>query len=1005
MTANLALSAMGARAKSWEKGSERIPGYEPWRVNDGYLGTYWIGRMEKMPVDIGIEWHEPRSISAVAARYLDSRLVPDYVESRLYQFGRIQYWDDGTWRDVEAEITGLGTAVNWYTFRPVSTTRVRLLYNTRFVHTGRTSEMGSDMEVSLPPPIPPGVYVCQLEAYEKAPFTQAGLTIIEPEPTRLFEDSVRPTSIPEESAWAESECEAATDGANICLKNGFIALNLKAGPGLTEVKLANLVTKEQVVPSDGKAFHLLIGDRDLFPSDFEVCDVHISNDPPREESEIRVELVRGDIEVSVHYRLRRIDHFYHKWLVVKNRSDSVIVLKDVTLSMQGLPDILGLPSPEELSYPMCCLERGGFFACIEFPYWEAREDSLLYYPGASIDPGTEFVSERAVVGVYENRGEIMMGFDIGVRDWVTAYHARVSPLHSSWPERYHEGWCANHYVSYADSDPDRVERIMATAERLGITYADGYEDTKAAMLISEDTVDRWIEAGKRHGVGLGTFVDHGGDGGLAKPAGMAIRPFRCKLSPECKDYFDRVVAFAGRHGYGCLHHDFFFVYPCNDSGHGHLPGKYSLYPQAREFLDFDRRIHEACPGIMTSGDGTFASAQWARLFDGRLHGILNWDHYPVAQPDLHLDRLYAEYGHGYMMAGHYAFLRPWFRMLNCVSHWGKVTHKHDGVGFRYNVLSAIAVAPQVCFQEIPDNIPDADVEFTDRWLSWAAENRDYFRYGDKLFCRHFAFNDLRHNPSEALEGFSHIRKDRGFLFLINASPAEQVAALTLDLHVSEGTRFEVADLYPGRFRLAGPREGSYANGDVLQVTVPARHIRALWVGPAGGAYGELPLKREDHDAAGMRRLITDWKVVREDKKGITLSSEFHLPRETLPATRALISHGLWEAEPWAYAKAYLVLILKNNLGHVRNVWIQDNLEIGMNVNGKGKRVVPIRTCRPGHFPADLCRGYFTDLSLEARAGEQNSLEITLPRFKQGIVFGGVYVDLPDQMPPMLPPEA
>jgi len=1002
MLLNLALIAVGGKAKSWEEGSDSIPEHEPWRVNDGCLSTYWIGRMERMPVDIGIEWQERRSVSAVAVRYLHSRLVPDYIESRLYEFGRLQYWDEGEWRDVEAQLAGLGTAVNWYTFPCVSTTRIRLLYNTLFVHTGRTFGLGSSMEVSEPPITPPGVYVCEVEAYEKAPVTFAGLTIIEPEHTRVFQDSLRPTLIPEESSWAEQTCHALRDGKNVRLENGFIALTLEVGPGLTETKLANLVSQEDVVPSDGRAFRLLIDDRGLFPTDFDLSDVHIDNNQAGEESEVSVDLVRGDIEVTVHYRLKRTDHFYHKWLVVKNRSDSRILLKDATLSLHGLPDIVGLPSPEDLSYPVCRMERGGFFACIEFPYWEAREDRLLYYPGASIEPGEEFASERAAVGVYRNSGEIAMGLDIGLRDWVTAYHAHVSPIHSSWPERYHEGWCGNHFVSFADSDPERVERIMATAQKLGITYCDAYEPTNAAMQISEETVDRWIAAGRKHGVGLGTWVDHGAGGQWVQ--NVAIHPFRCKVSPECKDYFNNVVAFASKHGYRCLHHDFFHVYPCDEPGHGHLAGKYSLYPQAKEFLEFERRLHEACPGIMTSGDGTFGNAQWTRLLDGRVHGIL-WDHYPTVQPDIHLDRLYAEFGRGYMAGGHYAFLRPWFRMLNCVGHFGQSTHNHDSVGFRYNVLSALATAPQVSFNDIPDNIPDRDVEFTDRWLTWGARNRDYFRYGDKLFCRHFDFGNLLHNPSEALNGFSHIRKDRGFLFMINASTAEQIGTLALDLDAPAGTHFDVAELYPDRFRLVGPRDGSYANGDVLQVTVPARHIRVLWVGPADASPRHLPLRPEDHNAAAMRRLISEWEVIRENEDRITIGSEFHLPPESRAATRILVPDSLWETEPWAHDKAYLVLILKNNLGHVRNAWIQDNLTIGMTVNGKGKTVVPFRTQRPRFFPKGFCRCYFTDLSLEAHPGERNSVEITLPRFRQGIVFAGVYVDLPDQMPATLPPDA
>src|ERR1017187_6463658 len=53
---NLAFSAMGARAHSWEPGVTVVPEHEPSKVNDGSLHTYWAVRAEDLPGDIGVEW-------------------------------------------------------------------------------------------------------------------------------------------------------------------------------------------------------------------------------------------------------------------------------------------------------------------------------------------------------------------------------------------------------------------------------------------------------------------------------------------------------------------------------------------------------------------------------------------------------------------------------------------------------------------------------------------------------------------------------------------------------------------------------------------------------------------------------------------------------------------------------------------------------------------------------------------------------------------------------------
>ncbi len=56
---NLALSALGAKARTWEPGVTVVPEHEPSKVNDGSVHTYWAVRASDLPADIGVEWPKP----------------------------------------------------------------------------------------------------------------------------------------------------------------------------------------------------------------------------------------------------------------------------------------------------------------------------------------------------------------------------------------------------------------------------------------------------------------------------------------------------------------------------------------------------------------------------------------------------------------------------------------------------------------------------------------------------------------------------------------------------------------------------------------------------------------------------------------------------------------------------------------------------------------------------------------------------------------------------------
>jgi hypothetical protein len=732
---------------------------------------------------------------------------------------------------------------------------------------------------------------------------------------------------------------------------------------------------------------------------------------------LRVDLASEAADVSVHYELRRSDHFYHKWLVLTNKTGSAYQVLDVEVSRLGLPRLLDLMAGPELTYPICRLKKGGFFQCLETVYWDHIGDALTYYPGATVAPGQAFESEKAAVGVYRNRGETIERFDRGVREWVIEYHAHVSHIAEEWPDIYIEGWSAKFGVQEVQERPEWAERFFATAHKMGVRYMDAYEPTDLALLMPEELRKRWVDLANRYDIGTGWWNDFGSNYGWGFMAPY-FKPYRCKLSPEAEEYFQNILDLVRRFRLRGFHWaDFWTVWPCDNPSHGHLPGKYSIYAQGQRMLRFNEDMHVASPGLMVGADSGLDNPQYGRFADSRHHGG-GWDAVPSVEPDIHLDRLYADMNRDYLYGlAHQTMLRPWYRLLNCVNHFGMETHHHDSAGFRYALLSAIALAPQLTFNDAPENIPEEDIEFAQKWEGWAKANQDYLKQGDKLFDRTFRFDDRR-GGEQSLTGYSHIRKDQGYIFLINPDVVEHVAALTLALEARPSERFLMEEVYPGGMTLAGPDEGAFRQGDSLRVTVPAKQVRILWLYPSSSGVKPRNLQTEDARAAPWRRYIGQWVVVRTTDISATLRAQFSFPS----AGKAYLSdsalEAAWAKEPWNFKKAYLVLLLKDETKSSDNQWLPDylattaqpidiaaiaegdakvpqNLPIGARVNGVSKAVHPFKTGRAQENGQTRC--YFMDLEGEVKPGTTNEVEITLP-IQRGLVFSGAYLDLPDQTP-------
>lgn len=998
------------RARSWEPGVRVIPGHEPRCAIDNILHTYWAVSAYDLPADLGVEWEAPRKISSVVVRYFDGRMVRGPAMARTQQWARLQYWNHGGWKDLSAEIAGQETCSVRYKFTPVSTTRVRLLF----------TEPPDPESRRTPEPL--GIFVSELEVFPDVPFhivkgldptlarlhrsdkyynewgsdnpyDVVGPLVIEPKRTQIFSDVLAPTLIVAESRWAQTPCSVERGHpGRIALRNGFVHLDISTNDEFKEVAVTNVVTGESVQTPGARGFHVRTSSGELNPKDFKIQRVDTSQSDP-EASRVRVDLTSKVADVSVFYQLNRHDHFYHKSLSLTNKTSSDFRVLDVTVSALGLPRLLDLMAGPELTYPVCRLKDGGFFECLEAVYWDHIGDALTFYPGLTVKPDDKFESKKAVVGIYRNRGEMIERFDRGVREWIIEYHVHVSPIAKQWPDIYIEGWSAKFGIQEIEQRPGWAEKFFATANKMGVRYMDTYEPTNLALLMPEELRQRWVDLANRYDIGTGWWNDFGSGYGWGFMAPY-FKPYLCKLSLEAEEYFDQIVALVEKYKLRGFHWaDFWTVWPCDNPDHGHLPGKYSIYAQGERMLRFNEEMHKASPGLMVGADSGLDNPQYGRHADSRHHGG-GWDAVPTVGPDIHLDRLYAEMNRDYLYGlAHQTMLRPWYRLLNCVNHFGQETHHHDSAGFRYALLSAIALAPQLTFNDAPDDIPQEDIGFARKWEDWAREHQDYLKEGDKLFDRTFRFEDRR-GRDQSLTGYAHIRKDRGYVFLINPDAVEHVAELTLALEAPHSGKIYVEEVYPGGMALKGPDGGAYPQGERLQVTVPAKQVRILWIYPSRSKSPDN-LQPENAHTALWRRYIGNWSVLGKTANSATLSAGFQFPTSGKAYLSGSATESDWIKEPWNHAKAYLVLLLKDETKSLDNQWVPDDLRITAHLNGIAKAVHTFKTGRMQESGQTRC--YFIGLEGETKLEDKNLVDVTLP-IQRGLVFSGAYLDLPDQVP-------
>lgn len=106
---NLALSGMGAQAKSWAPNGEVITGHEPSKAIEGSFHT--LGSTSLcLTCGSWCEVAQSRTVSYLVLGYFDGRIVRGPVVARTQQWARLQYWNQEEWKDLDPKVLGQETS-------------------------------------------------------------------------------------------------------------------------------------------------------------------------------------------------------------------------------------------------------------------------------------------------------------------------------------------------------------------------------------------------------------------------------------------------------------------------------------------------------------------------------------------------------------------------------------------------------------------------------------------------------------------------------------------------------------------------------------------------------------------------------------------------------------------------------------------------------------------------------------------------------------------------------
>ncbi len=634
------------------------------------------------------------------------------------------------------------------------------------------------------------------------------------------------------------ECSYAEVTGNTCrLGTGFFHVELfLAQQGKFQAYFTNRVTGEGF-PLRFKPFQGIFDDDRV--SRGELTFAGAESRTSADLSSVIAHYVGEWFDADVYYLVRQGDHFLQKHLVFRNVRTPVRLRRVSLFTHVLMEDYEPVLHEAGMFYPVLFYrgKRGGLFFCADFPcYFAELEDRNFrfdYYPSVPLHPGRSFQSLSAVVGVYPLTGvgyanryhEKGAWLDAGERVWFRAFLER----NLTFKELPYVEIKGPELGAGGPSDLEILEQCSWFGARHVFQPTVSFHPDNYPML---DTIEQAV---RQQGLSP-KFLWSRGDAENLKWVSVDLG-VGSEL-PESRAYFS-VDAFreqlVEQHLSNMEKHGFREVevagvpilpyYSARRVSWDLFERREMLHEAFQRFADVTAALKETFSHVSGTGAYRCYGAGLIRLFDSV---GANAESYPLAIPDLHLGRLYADserfafcYAHDFLLPKSFLWNSVGFPHDDTVSHVfpGCVQYPwylyHDRAGWRYALISALATGLRHRFYPVPMDFPEEDRMFARWWLNWERENVGLLRETEPLFGE----------PALGkVDGYFCFREQRGFIFLFNGSYDEQYAAVPL--HLPKGI-YEVREIYPEVFRHRGTIGGYYSHRARLNIRMRPREAKIL----------------------------------------------------------------------------------------------------------------------------------------------------------------------------------
>lgn len=648
----------------------------------------------------------------------------------------------------------------------------------------------------------------------------------------------------------------------------------------------------------------------------------------------------GWMESELSYVLFRGEHFLRKSIVFHGFSRPARLRRVAVIKHDVDPDYDLVVHDGGMFYPVVFLRgaKGSVFFCADFPGYfverEGRSFRFDYYPGVSIEPGRSCQVLATHVGVCELQGVLRLN----------PYHDTAAALDTGEQQWFREAILGSAPATQLPSlelrgpvgpeGPSDLE-VLDQCQWFDATHVflPRMLDDIEAYPLSREVLARARQLGVRPVLRVSRqftenlkWVALTASG--ATPTPLLAPCFGC--DDFCQELVEHYLAIMERYHFRDIEVSGSPIVECHALGHGHVPGVESLQKAFQGLVEMFASLRDNYASV--TGSRLFGSygAGLTRLCDSVAPMV---EDHPLARPDIHPGRLFADMQRLYFRRTH-SYLLPRSKITASIGVLPKCAPEapypggerypwhlyHDSEGWRYALLSAIATTPRHRIHALPQNVPEDDRAFARHWLAWEREHLAEFRHVDEL---------LGEPGLDAVDGYAYTNARGATVFLFNGGYDPQSVRLRLNL--LHDWEYIARELHPLRYNYLGPRDGLFGRRDEIRLTLRPREARVFEVvrrSPASAkrvrpeVFG-APVDAEDHPVVlvgepgagaqvGVRRRgqFTRHTVRFPGTAAPTHIEDWTLTTAPLDHGRATLAAGAFPGRPW-----------KRDLPPQRDAWL------------------------------------------------------------------------------------